>query len=177
MIKMSGRKWDFIQKNVVELFCDGGLLSKNPSPQGGTWAWCFVDEHDQRICYESGILYPRDLGLKKITNNHSELYAALAGMHALPDDWSGTIWTDSNVTLHRIKRDAKKAPDSIPERLDIACKALKERLGDYKVKLLSGHPSREQIAIGYKKCRPVSRHNVFCDQLCTKLKEKQHHYE
>lgn len=33
--------------SVVAVYCDGGVILKNPSEVGGTWAWCAVDAEGQ----------------------------------------------------------------------------------------------------------------------------------
>ncbi len=41
---------------ITKLFADGGVIIKNPSPFGGTWAYCGVDENDERIIEASGFI-------------------------------------------------------------------------------------------------------------------------
>ena len=66
----------------AQIFCDGGVIGPNPSPIGGTWAWCWVHD-DVMIKHEYGVVEPCDLGLTKITNNHTELLAAVRALESL----------------------------------------------------------------------------------------------
>jgi ribonuclease HI len=152
----------------MNLYTDGGCISANPSLHGGTWAWCCVDETDRRIEFESGVVLPSDVSMKHITNNLTELLAAIKGLESMTDDWCGTLFTDSQITLRRVEKrilnpKMNGIPDSLVERLAIQ----KRRLGDYKVKLLGGHPTKSELKMGRRKDgAPCSSHNVFCDQLC-----------
>jgi hypothetical protein len=29
---------------IVAVYADGGIIHRNPSPVGGTWSWCHVDD-------------------------------------------------------------------------------------------------------------------------------------
>lgn len=158
---------------ITDLFTDGGVCGRNPSTEGGTWAWCHV-QNGQRVRHESGFIARSEVGLDKVTNNLTELFAAVRGMESLPPGWSGTIWTDSQITLLRIRRGKQAKLNGIPDWLRERLAAVKARLGNsYRVGLLGGHPSRKDLARGTRTDgTPVSVHNVFCDGLCRKVAEE-----
>src|SRR4051812_25459506 len=87
------------------LFADGGglfdgLNVPSRSIYGGGWAWAQVRDGEV-VSQGSGVLTPKQIGLESITNNLTELYALVSGMAQLPDEWKGTIVSDSHVTLCR----------------------------------------------------------------------------
>lgn len=186
---------------ITHLYCDGGLLGPNPCALGGTWAWCFVNEAGNRIADEVAALDPHeaeDMGLtsrkwqdyglllpsqvapfETVSNNITELIAMLRGMRHLPASWSGTICTDSNVTLCRVANfregeySRKKLADSVPAvMIDmIACQ--RARLGHLRFLLHDGHPTCAQLEAGIgKRGNPVSLHNVWADEMCNEVKAK-----
>lgn len=154
----------------LDLFTDGGVIGINPSPIGGTWAWCLVDATGKRVCDYSGVITPEQAGLPAITNNLTELLAIVNGREALPYAWSGTICSDSWVSLQRVFLAAKlkNVPPWLIDRLQKL-----QRDGWFsgcRWQLLDGHPTKAQLAAGVgKRGAPVSIHNVFCDQECTRL--------
>lgn len=158
-------------------YCDGGVIGRNPSPEGGTWSWCHVgpvEPHgEQIVSHEGGTVTPADIGLGTITNNLTELLAAVECLEALPDGWTGTLYTDSLVTLRRVHPGTKKPKyNGIPSGLVERVATQKKRLGAYKVVLLGGHPTREDLARGRRDNAsgpPVSRWNVWCDERCKSL--------
>lgn len=150
---------------IVAVYSDGGLLSANPSAIGGTWAWCFVGEIGQRLRWESGVVLPSELGCEKVTNNQSELIAAVLGLEAMPDDGECVDWfTDSEVTLWRLTTGKRWA--NIPGEWKKRALAVRERIDN--AVLLAGHPSAAQLRVGMsrEKNLPVSIHNRFCDLMC-----------
>lgn len=155
-----------------DIFSDGGCVGKNPSPEGGTFAWCHIgtgdDNRGVRLDHASGHIIPSDIGLPRVTNNYTELLAAVLAMHECPNGWSGTVFTDSLITLYRIRRSKRQAKlKGIPEELQKWLADVKLRLGAYKVVLLAGHPTYEELANGKtSKGVPVSEHNVWCDEQC-----------
>lgn len=58
------------------LFCDGGVISKNPSTIGGTWAARLVIE-DKPVRHDSGIVFPLDIYGEPVSNNLTEMLALL----------------------------------------------------------------------------------------------------
>src|ERR1043166_547843 len=89
------------------LFADGGVILKNPSTIGGTWAYCLVDCEGQYVQQKSGILLPAQIKMSHVTNNVTELFALVKGILSLPEDWEGMVYSDSHVSLLRIFRYGK----------------------------------------------------------------------
>ena len=161
----------------TDVWVDGGVILKNPSPHGGTW--CYVSwlcrsvlgvAFSQRLHVDSG--YYID-GRNPVTNNQTELYAALKALEYLPPDWAGTIHTDSKITMFRLTRPnagMKGIPKDIVDRLNAA----KVRVGNnFTVRLLAGHPTKKQLKEGIgRHGLPVHAENVFCDRRCQELSKK-----
>lgn len=151
----------------VALYADGGVIAVNPSPLGGTWAWCLVDAAGERVQTASGVLTAAENG-QPVTNNVSELYALVAGLEALPARWCGTVYSDSWVSLQRVFLAAplKGVPHWLRVRLHIVQRT--GRLAKLPYVLLDGHPTKAQLAAGVgKRGKPVSEQNVWCDAACT----------
>lgn len=152
--------------SITALYADGGVIGSNPSPLGGTWAWCQV-VGDERVACASGVILPAEVGLPAITNNLTELYAILEARESLPYAWSGTIYSDSWVSLQRVFLAAKlnNVPDWLIRRLQSM-----QRGGWFSGcswQLLDGHPTKAQLSAGIgKRGHPVSKWNVWCDQTC-----------
>lgn len=152
---------------MIDLYVDGGVIGKNPSTHGGTWAWVQAI-NGEMVESGSGRCTPTDIDMPTVTNNTSELYAAIEGLANMPDNWNGRIFTDSETTRARITWERTRAkfvgaPDWLREEL----RKQMARLGRYKVVMLAGHPSESDLRRGMNyKGVPVSRHNVFCDELC-----------
>jgi ribonuclease HI len=96
------------QAYTVNAYSDGGQLSANQkgvgSTHGGTWGCVWTDRDDNRIQEAHGTVLPnKSVGRMGVTNNDSEMIAALIALDNLPDDWKGTFHCDSLVTLARIK--------------------------------------------------------------------------
>lgn len=152
----------------TSVYADGGVIRTNPSPHGGTWAWCWVDDAGQRIKTASGLILPADLGMETVSNNVSEFMALARALRSLPDGWSGTVFSDSRVTLGRIFEGWRDK--GLPEHwLDAAARNLR-RLGRVEWVLLDGHPTKQQLAEGRgKRGNLVSAHNVFVDAECQRV--------
>ena len=154
----------------LALYTDGGVIGANPSIIGGTWAYCLVDNAGERTKCDSGIITPEQAGLPAITYNLTELLAIVNGRKALPYAWSGTIYSDSWVSLQRVFLAAKLA--NVPPWLVTRLQTL-QRDGWFSGchwQLLDGHPTKAQLAAGVgKRGGPVSPHNVWADQECTRL--------
>lgn len=149
------------------IYTDGGVIGPNPSELGGTWAYCWVNKNDKRIHTASGIVTPEMVGVDKITNNLTELWAAMEALQSLPEMWRGTIYTDSKITLHRITN--SKSFKGIPNTMRLKIFDLR-RDHKYKVVLIGGHPTKKQLIAGIsKRGYPVSKHNVWCDERCNRL--------
>ncbi len=154
-------------KQPIEIYCDGGIIGRNPSDIGGTWCFCWVDNKGVRYHEGFGSVHPGQSELIPdcITNNFTEMYAAYQSLQGVGSDWEGTLYTDSIVTLYRLTKG--KAFKGIPEWLaKWAIQFRKNR--KYKVVLVGGHPNKNELALGMRKDgKPVSLHNVWCDKTCT----------
>ena len=155
---------------TFDLYCDGGCILKNPSPLGGTWAWCAVDKAGRRLDCGSGVIDPKDVGYPAVTNNVSELYAALQALESAPTGWSGILYTDSKVTLYRLTTSNKFT--KVPRELIDKCLHLR-RWRQWSVILLGGHPSKSDLEVGFDhRGLPVSRHNRWCDERCRLMAQR-----
>lgn len=154
--------------SVVAVYADGGVVRHNPSPYGGIWACCHVDEAGSRTWEDAGWLLPGEFNNGVVTNNQTEFYALLIALELVPAGWSGRACSDSNVTLLRFFRSGRL--NGIPMRWQHRLGRVLARLGAVEPVLLSGHPTRSQLAAGVGRGgRPVSEHNVWCDRRCGEL--------
>ncbi len=151
---------------LASAYCDGGVIGKNPSDQGGTWAYVLVGPDGMEITRASGVVLASEIGMD-VTNNYTELWAAFEMMRALPAGWTGKAITDSFITLCRM-RNRKAKMNGIPEKLQKVFRAEVSRVnaGGVTFELVKGHPTRNQLANGIG-----SKWNVLCDRLCTKQAE------
>lgn len=149
---------------VAAVYADGGIVGRNPSKVGGTWAYCRCDAVGVRLDWRAGSVTPEEAGRAEVTNNFTELLAAVLALEGLPDGWAGTLYTDSQITAYRVGRERSKFA-GIPEPLVARVAAVRARLGRYRVVLLGGHPSYAELAAGKRRDGlPCSWHNVFCDK-------------
>lgn len=148
--------------NIVAVYADGGCILRNPSPYGGTWAYCLVDAAGQRVQGESGVI---TVAGETVSNNLAEFVAVVMGLEALPAHWSGRVCSDSKVTLGRLFWQWRLR--LLPDEWVIRGGEALERLGPLTPVLLDGHPTRAHLAAGIgKRGHPVSEHNVWCDAAC-----------
>ena len=98
---------------------------------------------------------------REITNNHTEQIAICHALEAMPDGWSGTVYSDSQVALGRVFEGWKL--NNLPPNIAKRCAAALARLGKIEHVLLQGHPTRADLecGIGAKRGLPVSIHNVL----------------
>jgi ribonuclease HI len=162
------------ETRVIELYTDGGVIEKNPSPIGGTWAWIIV-ENGVQICSESGAISAAEMRMEDlVTNNQTELLALLYGLDHLPADFAGTVLSDSNNSLGRLFSGWKW--NNIPPWMHARYQLARKRLANWDQiahVLLDGHPTKAQLAAGIgKRGHPVSIYNVQCDKLCGEAAEK-----
>ncbi len=153
----------------IYLFADGGLIGRNPSKLGGTWCWCWV-QNGEMIQSNSGVILPKHIGVDSVTNNVTELFAAVHALNSIPENWNGILHTDSRVTLLRITNGMNQNTPGVPEYL--RQELLRLRLTrHWRVVLVAGHPTRVELAQGYRRRNGllVSRWNVFCDEECQRL--------
>jgi ribonuclease HI len=165
----------------IELFADGGVIKKNPSTIGGTWAFRIVLNGVVR-CERSGVITPAEAQLPAITNNLTEMIAVVQGLKqlTLTPQFCGTVYSDSQITLGRVFEGWKWT--GIPTWLHLQFQRAREglkRWDQIQHVLLAGHPTRAQLEAGIgRHGYPVSEHNVWCDKACTQaaleyLKEQQ----
>lgn len=162
---------DIGYNQVLAAYTDGGCLSANPSTIGGTWAYKLVGWQGRTINLESGILLVRTelaYDMPAITNNLTELYAAMMCLEALPAGYNGALYTDSETTRYRLI--GKRAEwTGIPEAMHRRVRDAQRRVGtEYTVELLKGHPTKLDISKGHIDGVGVSIHNVECDAACNK---------
>lgn len=158
------RKTDRPTNEPMAIYSDGGVIRINPSPEGGTWAWVWVDENGESLREESGFIPTGSTYGDRISNNVAELEAAVRALESVPRGWDGTLYTDSQITLLRVTTSLSFA--GVPEELVQRCLNVRTPRR-YEVVLLSGHPTREQLRVGIGKGgRPVSIWNCRCDALC-----------
>ena len=154
------------------LYVDGGCVGRNPSKIGGTWAWCHVID-DEMVRWDFGVVRPMDACLDAITNNFTELLAAVYGLEAMEEEslaklnrkWKGIVHTDSKVTLRRLT-DGKRF-NGIPQWLRLLALDLR-RDRKWTPVLIGGHPTKAELRTGYRKGTklPVSEWNAWCDEAC-----------
>jgi ribonuclease HI len=152
------------------LFCDGGVVSHNPSELGGTWA-CTLVWNGHRIVEMAGAITPVDAQMPAITNNLTEMLALVRGLLILPEEWSGTICSDSQITLGRAFMGWKWK--NIPAWLHHDYQRARARLKNWdkiEFQLLQGHPTKAELTAGVgSRGYPVSEHNVWCDKACGEI--------
>lgn len=153
--------------DVREVYADGGCVRVNPSPHGGTWAWCHVNAAGERVAGASGTVRPADTGFPVVSNNQTEFLALLLCLEALPDGWAGRAFTDSGVTLTRFSHPNTAKTNGLPPAWVGRMRVTMDRLGEVEFVLLGGHPSKKELAAGVRKDgKPVSIFNVWCDEQC-----------
>lgn len=184
-------------RRIISVYADGGVVGINPSRIGGTWAFRAVYETDLPRYYnasppfefeqfeiggvdancsvaieQSGFLASRPD--KLVTNNITEYVAAVKGLRAMPEGWSGKFYSDSQITIGRLFKGWKNKNLS-DEMVEWGLAAVK-RLGKVEAILLAGHPTKKDLAQGYKEkgsgLYPVSIHNVACDLMCASQAKK-----
>lgn len=150
---------------IIALYCDGGVIKRNPSHIGGTWAFCGINAEGERVLSRGGVVPANG---KPVTNNHTEQIAITLALEAMPDGWSGVVYSDSQIALGRVFKgwSTKNLPRNISER----SKAALRRLGKVRYVHLKGHPTKEELRNGVDNrfgC-PVSIFNVWCDAECSR---------
>lgn len=154
---------------ITELYVDGGVIATNPSMIGGTYAYLYVNEEGQTEGAAS-VVTAAEMG-SPVTNNQTEMLALIYGLESLPDDFKGTVFSDSAVTLGRVFQGWKWS--HIPEWMHKRFRAQRTRLvhwDEIHYVLLDGHPTKKQLETGVgKRGHPVSIHNVWCDHACGRV--------
>lgn len=154
-----------------ELYTDGGVIGHNPSKNGGTWAARLLC-NGLALAEKSGIVTPANMQMPVITNNLTEMLALLGGLRMLHSEVVDvTIYSDSQITLGRAFNGWKW--NNMPRQVHYYYQQARERLTNFqnfKYVLLSGHPTKKELEAGVsKEGRPVSPHNVWCDEECQRL--------
>ncbi len=148
--------------NVANLYCDGGVVGKNPSDFGGSWAFVATDENDEYLFHKSG--FHQTVG-QQTTNNHTELIATIKALEEMDENWSGVLLSDSEITLGRIFSGWKMK--NVPHEYIVRLYKAKARLGNITGQHLDGHPTVKQLEVGKgKNGNPVSKWNYMADKLC-----------
>lgn len=156
--------------DAVSVYCDGGMIDDGKgvpsrSEIGGTWAWIALDVAGQRQAYSSGVLMAKEGQL--VTSNMMEWWATIMALEALPAGWQGTLYSDSQVTLGRLR--SGWTLGGLPRHWIRRGGEALRRASNFRVVLLQGHPSGEELAKGVGKTgRPVSQWNVWCDEECSR---------
>lgn len=161
---------------MLKLYADGGVIQRNPSSIGGTWAWCLVND-DELIQSDSGVIIPTDVVTfpgNLVTNNQTELFAVIQGLSQLPDDAIVEVRSDSEVTLGRVFK--MYAFNNIPFWMKSSLQIEKKRLKNFSkftYELMDGHPTKAQVISGFgKRGHVTSKWNVLCDKMCNEAAER-----
>lgn len=169
----------------LKVYSDGGVVGRNPSATGGTWAYCCIgiEYGAERIrAAASGLITPGSLRHPHpvISNNFTELYAAVRAVEAAVHElgWDGVppkeipqrerivLYTDSQVTQFRMTESASFK--NVPGWLEQS--AVRVRRYCKKVVLLGGHPTKEELAAGRdSRGLLTSKWNCWCDRQCREL--------
>lgn len=160
------------ESGIAAAYVDGGVIQVNPSPVGGTWAWAFVNAVGDKLISDAGLVLPPFGGLDYISNNLTEMMAAVQALEALPKGWHGAFYSDSQITLGRLFQGWKwrGIPQELRDRARLALDRLKIN-GALQVKyeLLKGHPTKAELAAGRSGRMGVSKWNVYCDAECGRV--------
>jgi len=157
------------------LYADGGVIQKNPSEIGGTWAYIIVDDDDETILYrDSGVVTRAEVGVP-VTNNQMEFLALVRGLlgHTSLSAHLTEVRSDSNISLGRLFKgwSITNIPQWMIDEWKTALKHYDTKVWTnclmMKHTLLDGHPTKSQLANGFgKRGHPVSKFNVLCDRMC-----------
>jgi ribonuclease HI len=152
--------------NVSRLYADGGVIHSNPSEIGGMWAFRAVTENGVVILEHGGVVPATSQ--RRITNNQTEVIALVLALEAMPEGWSGKVYSDSQFALGVMFEELRwrTAPPNVLQRAEAAV----ARAGQITAIHLKGHPTQAELAKGFARCgTPVSVHQVWCDKKCTEL--------
>ncbi len=153
---------------VAQVYADGGVILQNPSPDGGTFAAVWVNRAGGRVGFATGSVTPAEVGRPWVSNNLTEVLALVLGLEPLPDGWAGEVFSDSLTAIRAVRDCATRPnPDWLPGDVWERVRGVRRRLGPLSFVLLGGHPNKAELAAGRRKDgKPVSVHNVKCDELC-----------
>lgn len=152
------------QSGIESVYTDGGIIGRNPSPIGGTWAAIFV-KNGELHAERSGVILPSDIGMDTVENNIAETIAVLVALEMLPDGWSGTLYGDNLNSIRRAEFPEKIKP-IVPQFIKDRMIAARKRVSP-KFVLLGGHPNLAEVEAGVRADgKPVSKWNVHADSVC-----------
>lgn len=167
--------WLMSLRMVTTLYSDGGVFRPRRC-EAGSWAWVGVDSEGTRVAYQTGWLSQRGVLDGGVTNSISEFAAMLRALEvigrAVPG-WCGRMASDSEVTIGRFRSGWRLS--GIPRGWETRMLHALDRVGDVEYVLVKGHPNRAEILTGVGtrarsgRSYPVSEHQVFCDDLCTRM--------
>lgn len=147
---------------TTHIYCDGGVVGKNPSDFGGTWA--FVCVRDDEVVAEQSGFVPTVSG-RKFTNNWSEQIAMIRALEYMPEQWSGIICSDSKVALGRMFQGWKC--NNLPSNIGKRMRSCLKKLGKVYPQHIGGHPTKDELILGINSSGDiVSKWNVRADELC-----------
>jgi ribonuclease HI len=162
-------------KKVVAVYADGGVIGRNPSTVGGTWAFCWVDANGHRVLERSGHVTPAELGMdaagksfQSVSNNVTEFLALLLALEPLAGHLQTiAAYTDSGVTLQRFASPHVTKMHGVPTDFVSRLGVMRSCIHPVFT-LLGGHPNRSELKAGFRSDgKPVSAHNVWCDKECS----------
>lgn len=160
-------------ESVAAVYADGGVVQVNPSPHGGTWAFCYVSQIGGRVFGQAGHVTPDEVELPWVSNNLTEVLALLLAFEGLPKGWTGPAYSDSLNAIRAVQHAGKvtnhvdRRPTWLPDPIWRRLYCVVRQLGPIEWTLLGGHPNRKELAAGVRKDgKPVSGHNVWCDERC-----------
>lgn len=155
-----------VREQVDSIYTDGGIIGRNPSPDGGTWAVVFVKD-GAMVAERSGVILPTDIGMETVENNIAETIAIMLGLEALPPGWSGQVFGD-NLNSIRRAREPNKIKAIVPKFIKDRIVAARSELAP-AFELLGGHPTKAEVEAGRRADgKLVSKWNVLADKLCCK---------
>lgn len=160
-------RWDCSDFKPAAVYTDGGVIGKNPSPDGGTWAFVLIGGATTTFVLDrSGLVLPSDIGMDTVENNITETIAILLALETVPPGWSGTLYGD-NLNSIRRAQEPKAIKKVVPQFIKDRMIAAVARAGAVEYVLLSGHPTKAELEAGVsKEGRPVSQWNIRADKLC-----------
>lgn len=174
LVNWEGERPDWkLDETIANVFCDGGVMKANPSALGGAWAFCYTNKTGVVLHQASGLLMPTAI-MPQITNNYAEAVAVIHALMELPDGWIGNIFTDSELTIRRFDNLRTAGPEpmsygNFPLALSRKAYMHLKRTGGTFWHHLAGHPTKLELNLGSKNGKPVSIHQVWCDEECTRI--------
>ena len=125
-------------------------------------------ENGKPIRRDSGIVTPDFLETNEVTNNQSELMAALQALLAQPPGWRGKLHTDSQVTIYRLNGGGTERSMTPVLNRELTFARGHSRC---EVSLVGGHPTKIDLEKGFLKRNGAicSKWNAACDARCCAL--------